>query len=76
MAYVLQFSNYGIVLEKKLMRHKARLMHIKDSQTFMRMAYAGVLCGTFFCEKIFMRSLRLQKAQILMREAYAAQSLA
>ena len=31
--------------------HKAGFMRIKDLQTFMRMAYAEVLCGRFFCEK-------------------------
>ena len=36
----------------------------------------GSYAERFFCEKTFMRSLMLHKAQGLMRETYAAQSLA
>ena len=35
------------------MRHKARLMHTKGSQTFMQMAYAEVLCGGFYAKNMY-----------------------
>ena len=67
---------YRLYCTKKIfMHHQARLMHIKDSQTFMRMAYAEVSCGGFYAKKKYAETY-LNKGRQANSGAYEGQRLA
>ena len=61
--------------KKKLMRHKARLMHIKDSLTFMWMVYADSYAEGFRRKNLYAETYA-HEAHQANPEAYAEQSLA
>ena len=64
-SFDLWVSYYYFRRKKIVMPTKPGFMRIKDSQTFMRMAYAEVLCGGFFSKKALCGALCCIKLKAL-----------